>query len=57
MTAQIIPIGNNPITHRICPGCNYTIPQINIEKALLNFECPSCKGFRLSDFKPTKRKY
>lgn len=35
---------------RACPGCGYLVDQVRVDKAVLNFRCPRCGAFRLSEF-------
>jgi uncharacterized paraquat-inducible protein A len=40
------------VTRRSCPGCDYIINQLMIDRARLDFDCPRCRSHTLRDFLP-----
>lgn len=42
------------VTARFCPGCGYEKPQLLVDMARLNFDCPRCGKHKLSEFLPIK---
>jgi len=40
------------IEFRSCPGCGHVESQLLIDRSIVNFKCPRCQQYHLSDFEP-----